>query len=72
MPKWINCADRMPHSDKSRDLRVITWNGYEARENIWAWSRLMHGWGWERPLPPPTHWMPLPDPPPMPPTQHPE
>lgn len=69
---WIKCSDQMPPSDKGMDLRVITWNGHDVRENIWSWSMLMHRWDWGTPSPCPTHWMPFPDPPPMPPTQQPE
>ena len=60
---WIKCADKMPPEDKGCDQRVLTWDGYTVRENVWCWSTLMHVfcWGWSSPRP--THWMPLPKPP---------
>jgi hypothetical protein len=63
MTKWIKFADRMLPEDKGSDLRVMTWDGYTVRENVWIWSTFMHRWTWTLPSPRPTHWMHLPQPP---------
>jgi len=70
--KWVKCSDEAPPGDKACDLRIITWDGFTVRENIRRWDGLMHCFRWDYPEPIPTHWIPFPDPPPMPPTQLPE
>lgn len=79
MPKWIKCSDRMPEPM----VDVLVWPpafGLAGGEHdvafrskfvdAWVGSHIQHGCEWD--FGEITHWMPLPDPPPMPPTQHPE